>query len=169
MGENPESKIRSYPNVWQGQPMYLVMALPEHLIPHDRIFHQNRRDMYVMKLMVLTSLLICSLMAPSGGHDGFTAKDPAVIGNFTDMASAPESFTVFPNPFDQKFLIGRIQGKTFVRDVALLDDRGMAVEIRYSQRSSLIYVYVPDAPAGEYTVVVTFFDGSSQTMPITKL
>ena len=122
--------------------------------------------MYVMKLSVLTSLLIFSFLANRGGEYGEAAVENVVSCETIEMEASPQALYVTPNPFKEEFYIYRNQLP--IRHVTLLDDKGDGVPIQVVWWLRSILVRVPTAPAGNYTVVVTYKDGSMETTPIRK-
>lgn len=74
---------------------------------------------------------------------------------------------VYPNPFGKSFTVFGYRG---VLSVALLDgDReDVSVNLTFNARGVLVEIN-GDTPAGSYTVVITFKDGSFLELPIEKL
>lgn len=123
--------------------------------------------MYVMKLSVLSSILFFSFLVGSVPDKQLQSDDLATANETIGEKAALQAFSVYPNPFKDAFYIVRHQGA--IRNVTVLDEKGdgVAIEVIYWFRN--IYVRVPTAPAGEYTVIVTYKDGSADSAAITKL
>lgn len=123
--------------------------------------------MYVMKLSVLAGLLIFSFLANRGGEYGESTIEQVASCDSFEMEASPQVLYVTPNPFKEEFYI--VRNQLPIRNVTLLNDKGDGVPLQVVWWFRSILVKVPSAPAGDYTVIVTYKDGSTESTPITKL
>ena len=127
---------------------------------------------HLLKLTVMNAMKICliffvTLLAVAETN---AQVKPGLVPNgssFDQQSTLNQSKTlVYPNPFRSRFLI-RPSGEIDL--IQLFDDKGDEVYIEYTQRHTTWIVVAKKAEPGDYMVVITYSNGSQESIPISKL